>query len=516
MYVDVRGLPLTTRSAGAVDRFNAAVEDLLEFRPGLPDSVRGALGMDSQFVMANVLFGAMLRMGGDDALLPRARKHLASAAAAAEAASPREQAHVSALRCWLDGDLHAANRTYEALLADTPQDLLALKFLTYNYFWLGDRTNLRDAPGRVLQRIDPDLPGYGYWLGMHAFGLEECGEYPLAEKAGRAAVAYHPGDLWAVHAVAHVFEMQCRIKEGLDWLAGLSPQWGGRNNFVYHLWWHRALYLFELEQWDAVLALYDQEIRREKTDFAADIQNAASLLWRLELRGVQVGERWQELADVAERRLADMAHPFNSVHFTMALLRAGRSPAAQRHLEAVRSHAEAHRPAGPPERTGRLAAEVGAGVGAARSAAGRRDAVGQAASRTPTASKDARPPSADTLAPVFEDVALPLCEGLAAYDEAVYTRATERLMKGFGKLQSIGASHAQRDVIVLTLIQAARDGGYLALARDLLAARTHAKEGSADAWHTYARVLELSRDIEGAAIAKARGDAIANRSKGIA
>jgi hypothetical protein len=109
-----------------------------------------------------------------------------------------------------------------------------------------------------------------------------------------------------------------------------------------------------------------------------------------------------------------------------------------------------------------------------------------------------------------------VCEGLVAFAEGIYSRASERFMKAFGKLQSLGASHAQRDVIILTLIQSARDGGYLALARDLMAARTRAKPGSADAWHAYARVLELSRDMAGATVAQAAGDAIAQRAKGTA
>lgn len=498
MFDDVRGLPLTTRVAGAAEGFNAAVEDLLEFRPRLMDTLRGALARESQFVMGNVLFGAVLRMAADDALLPRARKHLASARTAAEGATPREQAHVEALRRWLAGDLHEANRIYEAILIDTPEDLLALKLLTHNYLWLGDRENLRDAPARALKRIGPDLPGYGYFLGAHAFGLEECGDYKAAERAGRAAVDYHPGDLWAVHAVAHVFEMQCRIQEGLAWIARLSPSWSGRGNFVYHLWWHRALLLFELEQWDAVLALYDKEIRQDKTEFAADLQNAASLLWRLELRGVKVGGRWEELADLSEKRLSDMAHPFNSVHFVMALLRAGRAASAERHLDAIRHHIEKGRSMTPSMSAPRAAFPRG-GTPAGQPSAAR--------------SRGAEP--SDALVPVFEDVAIPVCEGLAAFHDEVYSRATERLMKAFGKLQTIGGSHAQRDFIVLTLIQAAQEGGYLALARDLLAARTHSRPASADAWHGYGHVLELTRNIGEATIARARGDAILNRSKGV-
>jgi len=475
MITDARGLPLTTRSAAAAERTDAAVEQYLQFRPELPDTLRQALAADSRCVMANVLSGVALRLGANDALLSQARRHLASAETAAEGATTRERRHVAALRCWLAGDLLGANREYEAVLADTPEDVLALKLLTHNCFWLGDRARLRDAPERVLARVPASLPGYGYILGMRAFGLEESGDYAQAEKLGRVAVELQSADLWAQHAVAHVFEMQCRLKEGLDWLARLAPHWSGHTGFVYHLWWHRALYLFELERWDAVLRLYDAEIRRDKTDFAPDMVNAVALLWRLELRGVQVGERWQELADLAEQRLEDMAHPFNSLHFLMALLRAGRPRSAQRALEAMRNYARSQRPAEPgtPEWSGH------------------------------------------TLAPVYGDVAVPVGEGLAAFHETVHKRATELLMKSYGKFGSLGASHAQRDVFVLTLMQASREGGYMALTRDLLAARTHAKADSADAWHSYARVLEFSRDLGGAAVAQARGDAIALRSKGL-
>jgi hypothetical protein len=472
MPSDLRGLELTTRSAGAADRYNASIQHYLDFRTELLDSAREAVAFDPHFVMGNVLLGILFRLGENDALLPKARQYLASAQAHAEFATPREQAHVEALERWLAGDLREANRIYAAILKDEPRDLLALKLLTFNAFWLGDAALLRDAPREVLRRVEPDFPGYGYLLGMHAFGMEECGEYAAAERAGRAAVELHRGDLWAIHAVAHVYEMQCRVPEGLDWLEKLAPAWAGRNNFIFHLWWHRALYLFELEQWDAVLALYDAQIRPQSTDFWIDIQNAAALLWRLELRDVDVGRRWVELADVAAQRVQDRAQPFTSLHFVMALLRAGRPAIAKQHIEFLRQAAP--RGPAPPDPLG----------------------------------------TTDTLAPIFGEVAVPVCEGLVAYSEGVSSRAAERLMKAYGKLQSLGASHAQRDVIVLTLIQAARDGGYLALARDLLAARTHAKPGSPDAWHAYANVLELSRDLPGATVAKARGDAIVQRGKG--
>jgi tetratricopeptide (TPR) repeat protein len=471
MITDTRGLLLTTASTGAAERYNEAVDQYLEFRLEIIDTLRAALSLDPKFLMANVLMAVMFRLGENDAMLPRARKYLSAAEAGWAAASARERAHVRALQLWLGGDIRGADQVYQRILDDEPRDLLALKFLTFNAFWLGEAPLLREAPQGVLRSVSPTLPGYGYILGMHAFGLEECGEYEEAEKAGKAAVDLNPGDLWAVHAVAHVFEMQSRLTEGLDWLTQLSPAWAGRNNFTYHLWWHRALYLFELEQWDAALRLYDQQIRAQPTDFWIDIQNAASLLWRLELRGIDVGERWKELADASEQRITDMAQPFTSLHFVMALLRAGKPELAMRHIDAMRQYG---------------------------------------------GTRGVKPDSGPTLAPVFADVAVPVCEGLVAFTDKVYSRASERLMKAYGKLQSLGASHAQRDVIVLTLISATRDGGYLALARDLMTARTKTKNASADAWHTYGRVLELSRDLPGAGVAKARGDHIALQSKGLA
>ena len=133
-------------------------------------------------------------------------------------------------------------------------------------------------------------------------------------ETGRPAVRDFTGG-----AVAHVIEMQGRHREGVAWLDGLKGHWGGANDFINHLWWHRTLYHLELEQYAKVLEIYDEHVRTGRLDFYLVMHNAASLLWRLELYGVEVGDRWAELAGFAAERVHDHANPFNDMHFAMAL-----------------------------------------------------------------------------------------------------------------------------------------------------------------------------------------------------
>jgi hypothetical protein len=67
-------------------------------------------------------------------------------------------------------------------------------------------------------------------LSCRSFAHEECGDYAIAEPAGRAAIEIDPGDVWGTHAVAHIMEMQGRYTEGIAWLDELQRHWQGANN----------------------------------------------------------------------------------------------------------------------------------------------------------------------------------------------------------------------------------------------------------------------------------------------
>ena len=113
----------------------------------------------------------------------------------------------------------------------------------------------------------------------------------------------------------------------------------GCNNFAYHALWHRCLFQLELGMHDSVLELYAREVRREPTDDLLDISNAVSLLWRLEQAGVNVGDRWQELAARSEAHIDDHLLTFGDVHYLLALAAAGHADEAQRFTESLSRYA---------------------------------------------------------------------------------------------------------------------------------------------------------------------------------
>jgi hypothetical protein len=458
MFCDARGLNLTTDSAAAVAAFNAAVSDYFEYRLSASERVKAALAADPTFVMGQCLRGYFMLMIGSNSTVPAARKALEQARTCARLTSTREQMHVAALAAWCEGDTRHASGIWQQIVVESPTDLLALRLDHFANFWRGEKHALRDVPAAALRNFGTDLPGYGNVLGMLAFGLEECGDYAAAEKAGRQCVEKNPEDLWGIHAVAHVLEMQGRLTEGVAWLNQPSGTWADRNPFKDHLWWHTALFPLEVGDYDRVLALYDSEVKVGENGFYLDIQNAASLLLRLEFCGVDVGARWRELADIAEKRVDDHVFGFTDAHFMIALARDGRHSAARALLESLRRFA---------------------GVADTNSAR-----------------------------PVAASLTIPVCEAIGAYAEKQFDRAFTILWPLREHWYGLGASHAQRDIFMQILIEAAIGAGHTSLARDLLAQRSKLKPNSCYTWQRYADALQACGELEAAQGARARAAAV--------
>ena len=390
---DIYELPISTSSVAAGDAFNRSLKAFAGYDADLPEHAQAALQADPQFVMGHCLWGYFMMGAYSRDTVPVAAEALRAAAPYAPDATPREQAHVRALERWIAGDVESALREWEGILAAWPRDVLAVRMTHGNYFWLGRQAEMRAS----LERVARHWAGDSGFMACHAFALEEAGEYAAAERMGRRAVELDPAEVWGTHAVAHVLEMQRRPAEGIAWLASLEPHWGGKGLFVHHLWWHSAMFHLAGREFDAVLDLYDRRFRNLASpltsampDFYVDVQNAASMLLRLELRGVAVGGRWEELADKAEQRIGDHLSAWTLPHWMMALAAAGRERAAR------------------------------------------------------SMSKE----MANSSSPVVREVALPVCEAVLAHRRGGHERVVELMAPLMGRLHELGGSHAQRDVLV--------------------------------------------------------------------
>jgi len=436
---DALGHRVSGATPASLEAYKQAARELLCLVDDPVASVERSLAASADMTMAHVLKAWLNLLGTESASLPAARAALAEAAALP--ADAREQRHIAAAQAWAAGRWREAALRLEDLSLEFPRDTLALQVGHQLDFFLGASRMLRDRIARALPAWDEGMPGWHALLGMHAFGLEECGDYDAAERQGRRSVELEPRDSWGWHAVAHVLEMRHAPRDGIAWLQPTRESWAAGSFLACHNVWHLALYHLELDDHDAVLALYDQSIGGTGSAVVLDMIDASAMLWRLMLRGVDVGGRWQTLAE-RWSPLADAGwYAFNDLHAMLAFVGAGRQADQRRLLDAQ----------------SRVISEGG-----------------------------------DNAMFTLE-VGHPAALAVAAFGDGDHRQAAALLRGIRDHAHRFGGSHAQRDLIDLTLLEAALRSGQPGLALGLSAERQAQRPLSALAQRTWRRALALPR-----------------------
>jgi len=309
--------------------YESALAALRTQRPDALALARQATAADPGFVPARVLEAWLLLWSRD------ARDFDAAGWVFARltrmAMSGRERRHAGAIATAVDGDYEGAARLLDGIVAEEPHDLVALATAQVFDYYLGDPEAQRRRTSRALRHWSASDPGYHAMLSLHAFGLEECGDYAAAEEAARHALELEPRDVRAHHVVSHVLEMQGRAAEGVLWMGARSAWWADPGAASTHLWWHLALYQLELGRTRLALEVYD---RRLQGDSLSELIDASALLWRLHLAGHDGGGRFAALAARWEPYAEDAHCAFNDLHAMMAFAGAGRWDWAGRVLAA--------------------------------------------------------------------------------------------------------------------------------------------------------------------------------------
>ena len=424
--VDRFGNPVSSHSRAALDLYDQAVHQLNYYRNDPIHTIDQALALDPAFVMGHCFKAGLLATTSERGSEPGIAAALEAAERHVGHALERERMHLNAARAWLSRDFAGAAKLYGDISAEYPRDLLALQIAHLFDFLLGHSTMLRDRPAQVLHAWGDRDAQRGLVLGMHAFGLEECGDYDNAEALGRRAMELSPADIWAAHAVAHVLEMRGQTRSGIEWIKDSAPGWMHDNFLAFHNWWHLALFHLDEEDYGSALAVYDTRIRPISTRVAGEMVDASALLWRLRLRNIDVGDRWAELASSWEQLGDDGHYAFNDVHALMAFLATGKQRQVQRIMDGMNTAARL------PETNGIMTRDVG----------------------------------------------LPIGRALCAFERQDFEVAIDELQRVRPFAHRFGGSHAQRDLLQLTTTEAAFRAGRRSLARALVGERLALKAGS--------------------------------------
>jgi Flp pilus assembly protein TadD len=415
MQQDYLGNPITAQRDATLRGIDDFIEGYLAYETRA-ERILGAADADPGSCLANVYAGLLWMLLEAPEGARNAAPYLAAAERAAPLATRREQLNAAVLRAWVDDDPARALRLCDQISDEFPRDLVIVKTHQYFEFNRGNSPEMLRVALKVAA-ANADVP---YVHGMTAFAYEQCHLLNEAESEARSALDMRRKEPWAQHALAHVFLTRGRIDEGARFLEEMAETWTGLNSFMFtHIGWHLALFYLSQGRDQRALELYDRQCWGIAKDYSQDQVGAVSLLARLEIAGIDVGPRWQDLADHLAARAHDTVLPFLTLQYLYGLARAGRSE-AETLLESVRRYAET----------------------------------------APAFTREA-----------WREVALPGCEGLYAYARGDYTEAWRHLAPSVPRMAEAGGSHAQRDLFQQILLDTAVKGGRLTAAQQMLELR---------------------------------------------
>lgn len=431
----------------------------MHFRGALVENIDASINADPDFALGYAYKGYVGVLGteANDAVATKTIFDDYLKSANLSKLHEREKLHLQAAKVLLDGNFHAASKQLAEISKKYPRDILALAVGHQLDFFTGNTKMLQSRIETALPCWTTEDKYYSNLLGMYSFGLEEAGHYDKAEDIGLEAVERNPKNVWAIHAVTHTYEMQASFVKGMKYLDARQDDWAKGNFFLNHNWWHYALYTLEAGQHARALQIHDSVLFTDKTNLALQLLDATALCWRLYLEGYDVKERFIKHAELWKSKTDPAFYAFNDMHIAMAFVGAGFEREAERFI-ASREH---------------WLREV--------------------------ADKTAQSDETVSNVQMTRDIGLPICKAILAFGRGQYRDVVNHLYPIRHRLHEFGGSHAQRDVVLMTLIEAAVRGGDMR-AKEILNERFEVKARSPYNWLKQATLLEqLGEKLESAA-----------------
>ena len=414
MTVDLYGLPVTTANPDTLQGINDFIHGFIAYEAKAPNIIPAA-DADPDCGLANA-YAAMLWMFLEAPAAPaKAAPYLARARAAGPGTG-REARVIETIGHWVDGNIPAMLAGCDAITTDHPRDVVMLKLAQYHLFNTGDAAGML----RMALKALPEAADIPYVHGMIAFGYEQCHLLEDAESAARQAMALRHDEPWAHHALAHVMLTQGRVTEGAAFLESVADTWQPLNSFMRsHNGLQLALFYLSQGRHDDMRRAYDTHIWGLAKDYSQDQVGAVSLLARMEFAGVDVGDRWADVADHIAMRGRDTVNAFLTLQYLYALGRT-KKPEVQSLFQAIE------------------------------------DRAADAAQYDHTA---------------WAEVALPAARGIIAHTQGDWPKAISQLGRALPRMAECGGSHAQRDLFEQIHLDALVQDGRASAAQQVLEMR---------------------------------------------
>ena len=291
---DEFGEAVTAADAASVAVWRAAYDEMLRFTGDPLTRLDAVNRTDASFVIGPVFTLTARLLGGVDRADPAVVADVVRLHSRIDGATDRERGHAEAALLLHAGEFLAAAARWDDVSVRHPGDLTAARFVHDVCLHIGDDTIRLPSARRAVQVWPVGSRAHGLANGMLAFALEETGHAEEAERCGRVALEHDDADMWARHALAHVYESQARHDTALELLVPSSAHWSTQNMLSGHLWWHVGIRLLHHGAIDDAIDVLDERLT-SRTAFG--LADSTSLLWRLALNGAAVDGRWDALAD---------------------------------------------------------------------------------------------------------------------------------------------------------------------------------------------------------------------------
>jgi hypothetical protein len=344
-HLDSRGLPLSTVSAHAAERYREGVDLLLSAWPGAAEALDGALAADPDFALAHAARARLHVIRMEPA---KARARIAAAEEiVARRGTERERSHVEILCLAINGQ--SAQALERALAhADTwPRDVLILSlplgaFGLFAFSGMADHDQARvDLCERHARHFDAD----DWWfLTYRGWAHAENGNVTLGRALTQRGYDLRTRNANAAHALSHAMYEGGAGEEAerliADWLPGYD-----RTGILHgHIAWHAALGALERGDPERALAIYRDSIQPSVSAGMPVnvVSDTASFLWRLRAYGHTVpAGLWDAVASYAAGVFQKAGFAFADVHMAVIAAETGDRAAVEQRVDALTGLIEA-------------------------------------------------------------------------------------------------------------------------------------------------------------------------------